>query len=98
MTANYIEYVKIKDTDTIDQISSYNTNLTKDEFMKLLIKMKKFNYKSFTKTYKQYIQDDIVYNNYENKDIKVYTLTPIEYEKLKYNFIKINYKKSKKIL
>ena len=66
MTANYVEYVKIKDNESniSDQISSYNTNLTKDEFIKLLIKMKKYNYKSFTKTYKQYIQDDIVYNNY----------------------------------
>ena len=58
--------------------------------------MKNYAYKSFTKTYKQYVQDDIIYNNYENKEIKIYTVKPLSYEKVNTNFLKINYKKSKK--
>ena len=96
---NYIEYIKVKDDSIIGpdgQLNAYNTNLNKDEFMTLLARMKKFNYKSFTKTYKQYIQDDIIYNNYENKEIKVYTIIPLSYETINNNnFLKISYKKSK---
>ena len=95
-SVNYIEYIKIKDSHNIDDIQSFNTALTKDEFIQFLYKMKKYNYKSFTKIYKQYNQDDIIYNNYENKEIKIYTIKPISHELLSNGFIKISYKKTKK--
>lgn len=74
---NYIEYLLY---DGINDDGSINTNMNEDMFMQILKRLTNSNYKYFGKQHKTYYHHDLVYENYNQEEIKTYSRTIQEYK------------------
>lgn len=72
---NYFEYYMF--TDRIDKFRT-KTDLGKEKFCTLLEKFATSNIKYFQKQYKEYHYGNVVYQNFNNDEIKVTKTTPLE--------------------
>lgn len=72
---NYYEYYLF--TNLVD-VNDTVIDIGKEKFIDFLKKISNNNLKYFQKEYKEYHYGDIVYQNYNNEEIKVTKTTPIE--------------------
>jgi hypothetical protein len=70
---NYIEYYLLSD--------SLTTGFTEEEFYNVLQKLRKTNYKYFQKEYKQYVIQNLFYENYDNQEVIVYEKNALKVNK-----------------
>ena len=86
--SNYVE-IKLYKKKIGENI--YDINYTKDEFYNIMNRLK---YKCFQKDCKQYVSGNLIYENFNNEDVKVYK-TEIKNIKINSEYIISFYNKSK---
>ena len=95
--ANYIEYIySLNSTNSLNSnIYTCDINIPEEKFIKLLDIINTRYHNPFEKTFKCYMQSDLVMENYaKEKDIKVYKKETVKVEH-KNKFIVIHYNRNK---
>ena len=97
--ANYIEYIFTPNSttnSTNSKLSTFDINVPEEQFIKLLSVIIARYHNPFEKTFKCYMQSDLVMENYaEEKDIKVYKKEMVKYEIRNDNIIVLHYNRNK---
>lgn len=96
-TGNYQEYIfnsyKVY-SNTDDTHFVYKSNINYEQFNKLFNIFNKQNIRYVQRDYKEYMYLDVIYQNYDNNEIKVFKLNPKKIE-LCDNILHITYDKMK---
>ena len=88
---NYIEYCLFTSKDSEN---SWNIDIGLEQFKNIYTKLKQNSLKPFKREYKEYIYNDLTYQNYMNEDVKIFKLQPIEIRE-NGQFLKTSYNKQK---
>ena len=91
---NYVEYIVYDDSNSSEL--ALNTDLSDEQFHHLMSKMSRAPYKYFGKQCKVYYNGSYVYENHDQKEIKTYSKTAIDYQVDKArSIVKVFYAKDK---
>lgn len=84
---NYIEFFLKSDPST--------TGFGEEEFYNALQKLKKTNHKYFQKEYKQYVIQNLFYENYDNQEVIVYEKNAVKVNREDPKWLEIHYSRNK---
>ena len=91
---NYVEYVLFNSCSSDD--SQLDVNLPEEQYLALMRKLARAPYKYFGKQCKVYYHNDLVYENYNQEEIKTYSKALIDYSIDRKNSIAVlHYSKDK---
>jgi hypothetical protein len=95
--SNYFEFI-VSEQDfqrSTSSFQSFPTSLEKERFYALMYKMMDTNYKYYQKQYKEAIIGDVVYQNYKNEEMSVFTMSSNDVIRVSDRLCALAYNRSK---